>query len=98
MIFLIFDYIDNLVVSRINGCQLERIVSLVPIVLGLRGVNARLFLGEIVWVAKTGFSRHDMPIDLGAGEVSSTIFELKRDKLNFTELFVVLCKNCNLSN
>ena len=50
----------------LTDSQWERIVPHLPPVLGRPGVNDRLFLDGVLWIAKTGSPWRDMPAHLGA--------------------------------
>jgi transposase len=50
----------------LTDSQWERIVPHLPRALGRPGVNDRLFIDGVLWIAKTGSAWRDMPPHLGA--------------------------------
>lgn len=74
----------------LTDSQWERIVPHLPPVLGRPGVNDRLFLDGVLWIAKTGSPWRDMPEHLGAWAQVYQRFARWSDRGHFNSLFVAL--------
>ena len=74
----------------LTDSQWERIVPYLPPVLGRRGVNDRLFIDGVLWVAKTGSPWRDMPAHLGAWAQVYQRFSRWSKRGHFKTLFVAL--------
>jgi transposase len=74
----------------LTDAQWERIVPALPPVLGRRGVDDRLFLDAVLWVAKTGSPWRDLPAYLGAWTQVYQRFSRWSDRGHFNALFVAL--------
>ena len=74
----------------LTDAQWERIVPVLPAVRGRRGVDDRLFLDGVLWVAKTGSPWRDLPAYLGAWAQVYQRFSRWSDRGHFNALFVAL--------
>ena len=70
--------------------QWERMVVHLPPVLGRPGVNDRLFIDGVLWIAKTGSAWRDMPAHLGAWAQVYQRFSRWSERGHFKTLSVAL--------